>query len=50
MNSVIKKISDDIKGHKEEIKRLETIRDGILAYERGAKRKGKKQKATAKGK
>lgn len=43
MNSTIKRISEDIKDHKEEIKRLETIRDGIMAYERGAKRKGKKK-------
>jgi len=44
VNPIIKRISQDIKEHKREIERLEATRDTILAYDRGAKRKGKKQK------
>lgn len=44
MNTTLKKIIEDLKGAKEEVKRLETLRDGIMAYERGAKRKGRNAK------
>lgn len=50
MNHVIKRIIADIKEAKAEVKRLESLRDGILGYERGAKRKGKKQKKASKPK
>jgi hypothetical protein len=41
MNSTIKKIITDLKKAKAEVTRLETLRDGVMAYERGAKRKKK---------
>lgn len=50
MNATLKRIIGDIREAKTEVKRLEGLRDGLMAYQRGAKRKGKKQKAAAKGK
>lgn len=50
MNPITKKIIEDLKKAKEEVRRLEILRDGNMAYERGAKRKGKKLKAAPKGK
>lgn len=44
MNPLVKKISDRIKALKGEISQLEVTRDTILAYDRGAKRRGKKKK------
>lgn len=43
MNPIIKKISRDIKRLEKEIERLTATRDTVLAYERGAKRTGKKR-------